>query len=143
MSWDLKIVNGSFQLAPDGDLERVTGLSKLSQDVVKIVVTPTGTTRAHPWYGSVLSSRITGSALADGILQTETETAVNNAVQNLLQLQQQQERGGQYLAPDEAISRIVNVSVERSQFDARQLDVAISIKTRSGRVVVERIGVSL
>jgi hypothetical protein len=143
VSFDLKLVGGSFRIGASGDLETVTGLSKLSQDSVKILVTPTGSHRAIPWYGSSLSARATGAALLPDFLESEVTTAVVQALQNLQTLQQQQEQTGQYLLPDEAINRIVDVSVGTQPGEPRQINVIVSIRTRSGQVLTERIGVQV
>lgn len=142
MSFDLRLTNGTFAIRSDGDIDRITGISKLSQDIVKVVVTPTGSHRAHPWYGSTLEAKISGSALTDELLTKEVEATVTTAIQNLIHLQQQQEQQGQFLTPDEAISSVTDVRLHRDSADQRQLIVIITIKTRSGRTISEQIGVS-
>lgn len=142
MTFDLRLVGGSIQLRSDGDLDRISGQEKLTQDAIKIVVTPTGTHRAHPWYGSTLDVRVTGSVLTDELLENEVKSTVALAIQNLQSLQQQQERAGQFLAPEEAIAAITKIELVRDTVDPRQLIVIITIRTRSGKLIQEQIGVS-
>lgn len=143
MSFDLKLTNGDIVVMRTGALELVSELDKLSQDVVKIIVTPTGTVEAHPWYGSPLEINLVGKAVPTNIIESELSSSVNYAIKNLQTLQQLQEKTGQFLSPKEAISRITKIDIVADPSDARRVVIIIQIRTRSGEILEESVGVSL
>jgi phage baseplate assembly protein W len=137
MSFDLKLVNGSFSFGSDGALQRIFNEDKLKQDIVKILLTSQGSSALNPWYGSPLGDRVIGKAMPFNILETEVADAVNFCLTNLMKLQALQLKDGQYLTPNEQLSQILNVKVQRSLYDARQYNIVIDVTTKKGSVIRE------
>ena len=143
MSFDLKLVNGTFNFGADGSLQRLFNEEKLKQDIVKVILTTQGKVKLHPWYGSPLSDRVIGKNLPFNILENEVADAVNFCLNNIMKLQSLQLKDGQYLTPNEQISQILNVSVQRSAFDARQYNIVIDVSTKGGSPVREVFDIQL
>jgi hypothetical protein len=142
MSFDLRLVNGSFQLGPNGDFQLARNQEKLSQDVIKIIATAVGTNLAHKWYGSIIPDKIVGSGLRQDLLKAEIAKSITSAVENLKSLQEQQARAGQVLTPNEAILSLEAVQVLPSS-DPRAVIIVITIKTRSGKILQEELSLSI
>jgi hypothetical protein len=142
MSFDLKLVNGTFQLGTNGDIDLTTNQEKLSQDVIKIIATAVGTNLAHKWYGSIIPEKIVGSGLRKDLLKAEIIKNITSCIQNLKSLQEQQARAGQILTPNEAISSLEAVQVLASS-DPREVVIVITIKTRSGKVLQEELALKV
>jgi len=142
MSFDLKLVNGSFQLGPNGDFELARNQDKLSQDVIKIIATAVGTNLAHKWYGSTIPDKVVGSGLRQDLLKAEIIRSISSSVENLKSLQEQQARAGQVLTPSEAILSLEAVQVLPSS-DPRTVIIVITIKTRSGKILQEELSLSI
>lgn len=142
MSFDFKLVNGTFSLGPDGEIERVYGQDKLSQDVVKIIATAVGTNIMHKWYGSAIPGNVVGSGLKRQFLENEIIRSIGLSLQNLKALQEQQERAGQLLLPGEAIRSVEDISVIPSS-DPRTVGIVITIRTRSGRIAQETLALTV
>jgi hypothetical protein len=142
MSFDLKLVNGTFHLGTNGDISLIVNQEKLSQDVIKIIATAVGTNLAHKWYGSIIPEKIVGSGLRKDLLKAEIIKSITFCVQNLKSLQEQQARAGQILTPNEAISSLEAVQVLASS-DPREVVIVITIKTRSGKVLQEELALKV
>lgn len=142
MSFDLKLVNGTFHLGTNGDISLIINQEKLSQDVIKIIATAVGTNLAHKWYGSIIPEKIVGSGLRKDLLKAEIIKSITFCVQNLKSLQEQQARAGQILTPNEAISSLEAVQVLASS-DPREVVIVITIKTRSGKVLQEELALKV
>jgi len=142
MSFDLRLVNGSFQLGPNGDFQLARNQEKLSQDVIKIIATAVGTNLAHKWYGSIIPDKIVGSGLRQDLLKAEIVKSITSSIENLKSLQEQQARAGQVLAPNEAILSLEAVQVLPSS-DPRAVIIVITIKTRSGKILQEELSLSI
>jgi hypothetical protein len=142
MSWDFKLKNGDLSLGASGQPSKVFNDEKLRQDILKIILTPLGTNPAYPWYGSPINSQVIGQILDDKIIKMEASNAVIYALTNLIRLQKDQERSGQFISPSEAISQILEVLVEKSQFDPRQMNVQVDVATRRANVVSEAFTLS-
>jgi phage baseplate assembly protein W len=138
MSFDLKLENGAIVLE-GGDLKTVVKHDKLSQDLVKIIVTPVGSSSVNPWYGSALNEKVVGSSLSQKLQDQEIFNTVQFAVQNLKSLQERQANTGQLLSPSEQISKITNIFVERSKTDAREMFISVEIRTRDGEIITETL----
>jgi hypothetical protein len=143
MSFDLKIVDGSFNFGSDGTLQRLFNEEKLKQDVIKILLTTQGESKVHPWYGSPMGSRVIGKVMPFNIMENEVTDAVNFCLNNLIKLQTLQSRDGQYLTPNEQISQVINVKVQRSIYDSRQYNIVIDVSTKKGSVVREVFDIQL
>jgi hypothetical protein len=143
MSFDLKLVNGSFNFSSDGSLDRLFNEDKLKQDIIKILLTSQGQVTLHPWYGSPLGDRVIGKVLPFNILESEVADAVNFCLNNLMKMQALQLRDGQYLTPNEQLSQILNVKVQRSMYDSRQYNIVIDVTTKKGSVIREVFDIQL
>jgi len=142
MSFDFKLISGSFALNSSGDIDTVEHNDKLSQDVIRVIATAVGENKLHQWYGTTIQDRIVGSGLPRSLVKEEIEGTIRFALQNLKSIQEQTERAGQILSPREAISVIENVSVTDTT-DPRQLFVQISIRTRSGNRLQEQVSLNV
>ena len=137
MSFDFKLDGGDIKIGPSGTIVQVVDDAKLRQDLLKIILTPLGTNQLYPWYGSPINARTVGKLLDPKILKLEATNAIIYAINNLMKLQKDQERSGQFLTPSEAISQMLEVLVEQSRFDGRQFNVSVSVATRRSNVVSE------
>lgn len=143
MSFDLKLENGDIQIASDGSLRTVYNEDKLRQDVIKMLLTPIGSHKLFPWYGSPLTDRTLGKVLPANILDTEITNAISYSLNNLMSLQEEQERGGQYVSPAEAIAVISDVASEVSYYDPRQYNLRVSILNKRRNIVEEAFNLRL
>lgn len=137
MSFDLKIDKGDLVLTPAGDVKKVFNDEKLRQDLLKIILTPLGSNITFPWYGSPITSKVIGKALDPRILDLETQSALEYAINNLIKIQKLQVKDGQYASPSEHIGQILDIRLEPSRFDARQYNISIAVSTRRADVVAE------
>lgn len=136
MSFDLKIVNGDF-VVENSDLSVVKGNDKLSQDVLKIALTAAGANPLHPWYGSLVNKTLIGSYLDSDIVFSVARTQLQNALDNLKNLQNLQVSRGQKVSPTEQIAFISDISITRNQVDPRLIYVVVRILDRAfGKVAV-------
>ncbi len=134
MSFDLKIVNGSFNFDATGKLEFLVNESKLKQDIEKIITTEQGSNGLHPWYGSPVGPRLLGTVLPKNIMESEVNGAINACLNNLSKLQTLQSRDGQILTPEEQIGKVLNVSISRSTTDVRAYNIFVDVITKRGSV---------
>lgn len=137
MSFDLRLDNGDLALGSSKDLDRVFNDDKLRQDLVKVILTPLGSNKLFPWYGSPLTDKSLGHVFDPKIISMETTNALIYALNNLMTLQKDQAKGGQYTSPAESIGQIVDVSAEPSVYDARQININVSVASRKANVVEE------
>ena len=137
MSFDLQVLNGDLVIK-NSDLAIVRGNAKLVQDLLKIALTTAGGNVLNPWYGTLISQSLIGSVLQSDILISVAQSQLQNAVQNLKNLQNIQVSSGQKVSPDEQIAFIQNISVVRSPADPRLFSVLISVLSRAfGKVTAE------
>lgn len=136
MSFDLKIVNNSLALNPDGSLQTVYDNAKLAQDILKIVLTTSGSNKIFTWYGSLLKARLNGNVLDATQLEIETRSSIESSLQNLISLQKAQGKV-QYVSAGETIATIRSISVLRGSADPREYEVGISVLTRKLTIVEE------
>lgn len=137
MSFDLKLVGGDLAISSDGSLATVFNDDKLRQDLIKVVLTPIGSNSLFPWYGSPLSERAIGKVLDKMITNMEITNSIIYSINNLMALQKDQEKSGQYISPSESIRQIVDVNINPDSFDARQLNVTMTVASRRANVVQE------
>lgn len=134
MSFDLLIKNGDLVIQ-QGDLTSIKGRNKLIQDLLKIALTTAGGNVLQPWYGSLISKTLIGSHLDSDIIFSAAKSQLQNAIENLKNLQNIQAASGQRVSPDEQISFISDISVIRNTIDPRIFSVIIKVLDRSfGRV---------
>ena len=143
MSYDLKLNNGDIPLTSSGTPEIVRDENKLTQDVLKMLFTPTGESKIHPWYGTPLLSRVIGNSFDLEILTSEVQSSVEYGINNLSTLQQLQQQDNQFLTPREQISEIKNIFVELDPDDPRKMIVRIEIISKSNNLITESIVVAV
>lgn len=141
MSFDIKMKNGDISIK-NGVVEKVEQTEKLIQDILKIALTDVGSNTMNPWYGSLLSKTLIGSTLDDGIVVQMAESQVQNCIENIKKLQVIQLQSGQEMSPEEQISAILDIYVERNANDPRRYDVVISVLTKALSKVMTRFSVS-
>lgn len=130
MSFDLKISDGDLVISSSGDLEKVEGLDKLIQDILKILTTPIGTNRFHPWYGSPVSKSMVGSAFDLDFISTMASSQARSSLENLQKLQKAQ-MAFQKVSPDEQLAAIRYVKIDRNIVDPRFFSILVSVLTSS------------
>lgn len=126
MSFDFKIQNGDLSIGSDGDLKQVENTDKLIQDILKIATTLRGSKPRYPFYGSLISSGLIGSAFPEDFANSYASNQLKDAVQTLSELQKIQEKT-QYLSPQESIAAVKQVSIDRFIQDPRVFLVYISV----------------
>lgn len=135
MSFDLQVKNGDLVIK-NSDLAVVKGINKLEQDLLKISLTEAGGNVLQPWYGSLISRTLIGSYISNDIIVSNAKNQLQNAIQNLKNLQNLQVASGQKVTPDEQISFINDISIVRSTVDPRLFQVVIKVLNRAfGKVV--------
>lgn len=143
MSFDFKLTNGDVVLESTGAPALVRNEEKLRQDLLKIILTPLGSSRRYPWYGSSINGSLIGRLLDEKLFNSEANTIIKFAINNLIRLQKDQERSGQFLTPTEALAQIVEISVERSRFDGRQYNIFVVVASRRSNVITESFTLTL
>ena len=136
MSFDLKIVNNDLAINNDGTLQTVYDNAKLTQDIIKSVITPLGSNPFHQWIGSTINARTIGQVLDASHTEIEATRALQNTLTNIVALQAEQGKG-QYVSPGEQIAAILKVSVTRNTQDPRQWEITVSVLTRKLTTVEE------
>lgn len=130
MSFDLKVIDGDLVIK-NGQLDTVTGTDKLTQDILKIVLTTIGSNPFHPFYGSFISRTLIGSYLDTDILFTMAQSQLQVALETLKALQNIQLSSLQKMSADEQIAAITDVSVNRNKFDPRLIDIIIKVTSKA------------
>jgi len=130
MSYDLRLEKGNLKISPGCDLEVVQFTDKLIQDVLKLVITPAGANQMFAWYGSSFGKTIIGTPYDQTFIKGTATEQIVSAIENLrgLQLSQMQ---FQNVSASEAISRVLNVSVDPDKTDPRLIKVFISVLSRA------------
>lgn len=129
MSFDFALVEGDLSLTPDGKMRTVTDTPKLRQDVLKIILTPLGSNRNHPWYGCTLTEDIVGKGHPDNMIEADAKLAISQSLGRLQQLQRSQGTS-QRVTLAEMINNIGDIYVNRSLQDPRQLNVVVNVLSR-------------
>lgn len=136
MSFDLKIENNDLAINPDGSVQTVRDNAKLSQDIIKAILTPLGSNKFFTWYGSTIGSKTIGQILDPSITQIEIERSIQDTLSNIIVLQNAQSRV-QYVSAGEQIVSIKDISVLRDPNDPRQYQICVSVLTRKLTVLEE------
>lgn len=140
MSFDLRIEEDDLVISDEtGDISLVTAADKLTQDILKILITEAGNNFAHVWYGSTIL-KFVGSTLPDSVLDTAIKEAILNALEELRSLQLEQEQTQLVLA-NEKLAQVLDIKVLRSLDDARLLNVFIKYRSGSREVVEETFSI--
>lgn len=141
MSFDLKLANGDIVFSSLGELQTVEGIDKLTQDIVKMLLTTIGSNPYHEWYGSLLTEDVVGLYGDIRTLQRNAESTISEALENMAALQAQQ-KSYQNVTAQESIGAITNVSVERDPTDPRQWIVRVSVLSKSLSEVTEEFNIA-
>lgn len=141
MSFDLKVRNGDLVIE-NGDLKKVIDSEKLIQDILKIALTEAGSNVLFPWYGSFISKSLIGSNLDIGITLQVSQSQLQNALDNLKNLQVKQVNTGQKVSADEQISSVGEISITRNKVDPRQFDVKIKVITKGFKPITTAFTIS-
>lgn len=129
MSFDLKLERGDIVFGQSGEVQVVTGNSKLKQDITKILLTELGDNKFHPGYGSYIGALQIGSYADEKLVALDLESSARSALRNIMSLQRAQSKR-QVLTPGEIIIDILNVSITRDNLDPRMYNIFISVLTQ-------------
>jgi hypothetical protein len=129
MSFDIKLQNGDVVLS-NGDIKQVVDTEKLVQDILKITLTDIGSNPLYPWYGSSVSKSLIGSALPSNITLQIAQSQLQNSIENLKKMQSIQFNSYQKTTPDELISGILDILIDRNKRDLRLFTVNIRVLTQ-------------
>jgi hypothetical protein len=126
MRFDLKILNGDLVIDSTGDLKKVEKTDKLIQDLLKICTTPKGSKRKYPFYGSLISNSLIGSAFPEDFINSYASSQLKDSVQSLLDMQKIQQKF-QYMSPEESIAALSQISIQRAVNDTRYFLIYVSV----------------
>lgn len=130
MSSDLGLNKGDIAIGTDGDLAVVRNTSKLVQDVLKVLHTPTGSNPFYPNLGVNLTSANIGENVSLEFAETKVLASVNKAIE-LLQVIQRRQELVQTLTPEEKISKVVSLKVGLNSQETRQYDIDLVVSSSS------------
>lgn len=136
MSFDLALIDSDIKIKSDGTIRIVEETAKLQQDIVKIILTPVGSVKHHTWYGSNIGENNIGNILPDDILFNNLDSALQDSLQKLVQLQRVQSTQ-QRVSTSELIAAIREVNVQRNPNDPRQINVVVRVISKSLQPVEE------
>ena len=136
MSFDLDLTNNDLGIKTDGTIRTVDKVNKLKQDIIKIILTPIGSNRFHPWYGSQISDNVVGGVLPDNILFHNISASIQDSLSRLQTLQQAQSTT-QYITMSETLDSVREIAVQRSIIDQRQVNVVLLAMSRDFDAVEE------
>ena len=140
MSFDLRIKEGDLAIGSDGDLEILSGVEKLVQDVLKILQTPLGGNPFFPWYGSLVSTALVGSVMDFRFTETAAQQQIRSNLETLQRLQRQQLSNGQKVTADEQLAAVQSVVVKRNTVDPTYFSEASQeAGLEIGNIVIFRI----
>jgi len=129
MSFDLELINNDIKLQPDGKMRVVTDTPKLRQDIIKIILTPLGSVKSHPWYGCTVSDDLIGRNLPDHMLGSEIKASVTQSLERLKALQVGQATT-QKVSLAEMINVIYEVDAERDVNDRRLVNIIVTVLSK-------------
>ena len=124
MSFDLALSKGDLAIGADGDLRKVRGTEKVTQDVLKVLHTPLGSNPYFPRIGNSLTALNIGENLNDQFAQTRVETSVTQAIEIVQNVQRNQELR-QILTPEEKIAQIADISASIDPNEPRQYNISV------------------
>ena len=129
MSFDFELVNKDLKISTDGSVKTITDTPKLRQEIIKIILTPIGSLKQHPWYGCAVAENIIGVPLDNTILESQLVSDVNESLERLQSLQKSQALG-QKVTLAEIIETIVDVHGERNVEDPRLIEVVVTVLSK-------------
>lgn len=136
MSFDLALINSDLSINADGTIKTVTRSDKLKQDIVKIILTPIGSVKFHPWYGSAVNDGTIGEVLPDSMLFQDITTAIQQSLSRLQTLQRAQ-ASGQRVDLSEVLATIQDIQIQRKYDDPRQINVIVVVLSKDYTAVEE------
>jgi phage baseplate assembly protein W len=141
LSYDIKVINGDLVLQ-GGDFRLVYDSEKLIQSILKICLTPAGSNPLQPWFGSFINRSLIGSSLSSSITVQIAQSQLQNALQNLMTLQQQQVKSFQQVSPDELLNSISGISITRSSSNPTLYNVVVSVMNKGFKPITTAFTVS-
>lgn len=141
MSFDLKLDEGDLRL-DSGDLAVVYDTNKLTQDLLKIIITPLNSNPSNPWYGSNVGLALLGNTFDLEFGMDAARAQVSTAVDNLLRMQLAQSQN-QVLSAAESILTIKDIYVNTSNTDRRIVEIRVSVVSGALTVTDVRFSVNL
>jgi phage baseplate assembly protein W len=136
MSFDLALIDSDLSRTPDGTIRTVTRADKLKQDIVKIILTPVGSVKYHPWYGSAIDEGTIGQVLPDSMLFQDITTAIQQSLSRLQTLQRAQ-ASGQKVELSEILASVNDIQIQRKYNDPRQVNVIVVAMAKDFNAVEE------
>jgi len=141
MSFDLELIDSDLSIKPDGTLRTIERADKLHQDIVKIILTPLGSVRFHPWYGSSVNEGLIGEMVPDNMLFQDLSSAILQSLSRLQTLQRSQATA-QSVSLAEMLGSVRDLRVQRKAEDPRQVNVIVVAVTKDFNSVEETFTVS-
>jgi phage baseplate assembly protein W len=135
VSFDLSLRKGDLYIGSDGDLQKVRGTSKLAQDVLKVIHTPTGSNPYFPRIGSDITELNIGETLNADFAESRVELSVKKSIEQI-QLIQNRQQLEQAVTQEEKIEKIAEVIAERDNQDPRQFNIKVSVITGALSAIV-------
>ena len=142
MSFDLRVRGGDLVLQ-NGDLQTIVDTDKLVQDLLKVCLTDAGADPLNPWYGSYISKTLIGSALAPSITTQISQSQLQNAIENLKNLQVAQVKSFQMVSPAEQISAILNINIVQNTTDPTVYQVSVKVLSKALTPVSTNFNITL
>jgi len=136
MSFDLDLTNNDLSIKSDGSVRTVEKVNKLKQDIIKIILTPIGSVRFHPWYGSQVTDETVGNVLPDNILFQDLSSSIQQSLSRLQTLQRSQATT-QRVTMSEILGSVRDIMVQRNIQDPRQINVIILAVSKDFNAVEE------
>lgn len=130
MSYCFQITNGKLNLV-NGKPVKLTKESKLSQEILKIIITPVGSNTLYPWYGSLLESAAPGVLFDPEFINSQLKNYIISSLANLQKLQSEQIKY-QNVHPNELLGTINFVNINQNITDPRFLKIEIGVTTKAG-----------
>jgi hypothetical protein len=122
--------SNDLQWDPVNDVDTISGVDKLKQDINKILLTERGTNTNFPLYGSALQTFI-GNKVNFQVLKAKVHDEVVSALQVLQFINKDNPN------PDEKPDTLEFLSIEQPSVD--QIEVKINVITESGKRLVTGI----
>ena len=131
MSFDLQIKDGDLQIGANSDLVQVIDGEKLTQDLLKMALTPVGSNPFFPWFGSSISKNLIGTPFNLGIVGPLATDQLRSSLETLQKLQRLQMNSGQRVSPFELLAAVQQVKIERNVTDPRFFRVVIRVLSKA------------
>ncbi len=114
-----------FELDAHGNVPQVFGANLLSELILKFVLTPRGSSKIHPGFGT----RIPVSVASTSLSREDVLLELRRALGLLALYQRDQISLGQTLLDEEFFAGLDDLSIEVGD---RSLDIQVKVRTRSG-----------